>query len=115
MSSPPPTGPAAFHHFEHAGWQRASAHYADTFGALTVQSTEPLLDAVGVASGTRLLDVASGPGYVAAAAAARGAEVVGLDFSALMLKRRAAGIRMSSFRKGTPKRCPSTAAASKRW
>jgi ubiquinone/menaquinone biosynthesis C-methylase UbiE len=61
-------------------------HTTPALGALTVQSTEPLLDAVGVASGTRLLDVASGPGYVAAAATARGAEVVGLDFSALMLK-----------------------------
>jgi SAM-dependent methyltransferase len=86
MSSPPPIDPAPFHHFEHAGWQRASAHYADTFGVLTAQSTEPLLDAAGVASGTRLLDVASGPGYVAAAAAARSAEVIGLDFSTLMLE-----------------------------
>ena len=36
-------------------------------------------------NGSRVLDVATGPGYVAAAAAARGADVVGVDFSAAML------------------------------
>jgi SAM-dependent methyltransferase len=39
-----------------------------------------------VTAGTRLLDVASGPGYVAAAAAALGAEVVGIDFSSEMVR-----------------------------
>ena len=46
---------------------------------------EPLLEAVGAGTGTRVLDVATGPGYVAARAAERGAEVVGLDFSETML------------------------------
>src|SRR5436309_13927908 len=71
--------------FEHAGWQRAAEHYARTFGTLTMQTTEPLLDSAGVGAGTRVLDVATGPGYVAGAAAARGAAVVGLDFSPLMV------------------------------
>jgi SAM-dependent methyltransferase len=43
------------------------------------------LDAVELRQGSRLLDVASGPGYVAAAAAARGAKVVGVDLSAPMV------------------------------
>jgi len=85
MSSEPSTDPAAFHDFEHAGWQRAAAHYADTFGTLTVQAIDPLLDAVAIARGTHLLDVACGPGYVAAAAASRGATASGLDFSTLMV------------------------------
>jgi SAM-dependent methyltransferase len=85
MTAPPPIDPAPFHDFEQAGWQRAAAHYASTFGTLTVQAIGPLLDAIAIAPGMRLLDVASGPGYVAAAAAARGAAVVGLDFSALMV------------------------------
>jgi SAM-dependent methyltransferase len=76
----------AFHDFEQAGWQRAAASYPDTFGTLTVQAAGPLLDDAGVSAGTRLLDVATGPGYVAAAAAARGATVVGLDFSPLMVE-----------------------------
>jgi SAM-dependent methyltransferase len=45
----------------------------------------PLLDAAGAAPGTRLLDVACGPGYVAAAAARRGASVIGVDFASAMV------------------------------
>ena len=80
-----PVDPIAFHDFEQAGWQRAAEHYPGSFGTLTVQATEPLLDAAGVGPGRRVLDVATGPGYVAAAAAARGADVVGVDFSPLMI------------------------------
>jgi len=76
---------SAFHDFEHAGWERAAEHYGDVFGALTTQVAGPLLDAVGAREGTRLLDVATGPGFVAAAAAARGAIVTGVDFSPAMI------------------------------
>src|SRR2546423_7968232 len=79
------TDPSAFHDFEQDGWQRAAEHYGGAFGALTIQTAAPLLDAVHAAAGTRLLDVATGPGFVAAAAAARGADVVGLDFSPAMI------------------------------
>ena len=75
----------AFHDFEHAGWEQAAEHYADTFGNLTRQTAEPLLDAVRARAGTRLLDVACGPGFIAAAAARRGAHVTGLDFSRAMI------------------------------
>ena len=68
--------PAAFHEFEHAGGERAAEYYADVFGGVTTQMAAPLLDAVGADAGTRLLDVATGPGFVAAAAAARGAAAV---------------------------------------
>lgn len=76
----------AFHAFEHAGWQRAAAHYASTFGGLTALAAQPLLDAAHVGAGTRVLDVATGPGYVAAAAAARGARVMAIDFSPAMVE-----------------------------
>jgi SAM-dependent methyltransferase len=75
----------AFRKFEHDGWQRAAAHYADAFGEITRETAGPLLDAASVHSGTRVLDVATGPGVIAAAAAERGAIVTGLDFSAAML------------------------------
>jgi SAM-dependent methyltransferase len=55
------------------------------FGDLTTQAIDPLLEAVDVRRGMRMLDVATGPGYVAAAAAQRGASVVGVDFSAAMV------------------------------
>lgn len=85
-----------FHAFEHTGWQHAAIGYGDAFGGLTSQTIAPLLRAAGVDRGTRLLDVASGPGYVAAAAAAAGATVVGVDFSSEMVRLAAAhypGIR----------------------
>lgn len=98
--------PAAFHAFEKSGWERASPHYDDAFGALTRQTAAPLLDAAGVSAGNRVLDVATGPGPVAAAAAARGADVTGLDFSAAMLaeaKRRQPSI---AFREGDAEALP---------
>lgn len=75
----------AFGQFEHGAWEKVVREYDDFFGSLTVQSIEPLLDATGIARGMRVLDVATGPGYVAAAAARRGALVTGLDFSAAMV------------------------------
>ncbi|HZR36044.1 MAG TPA: methyltransferase domain-containing protein [Nevskia sp.] len=76
---------SAFHRFEKSGWENAAAEYDDAFARITAQSIVPLLDAVGAAPGVRLLDVACGPGYVAAQAAARGASVLGIDFSAAMV------------------------------
>jgi SAM-dependent methyltransferase len=76
---------SSFHDFEQIGWQRAADRYGDAFGGLTRQTIPSLLKAVGVNAGTRLLDVASGPGYVAAAAAEAGATVIGVDFSSEMV------------------------------
>jgi ubiquinone/menaquinone biosynthesis C-methylase UbiE len=77
--------PSAFRAFEHAGWENIPTRYHEAFGHLTTQAMDPLLEAVDVRSGVRMLDVATGPGYVAAAAAQRGASVVGVDFSAAMV------------------------------
>jgi SAM-dependent methyltransferase len=54
-------------------------------GRVTRRLVEPLLDAARVGAGTRVLDVATGPGYVAAAAAARGAAATGVDIAEGML------------------------------
>ena len=78
--------PAAFEEFEKAGWStKEAAAYDSLAGLVTARVAEPLLDAVGADPGTRLLDVATGPGYIAAKAAERGVDVVGLDFSETML------------------------------
>ena len=78
--------PEAFRKFEHAGWEAIPEDYHQAFGTLTIQTIGPLLDAVRVKSGTKFLDIATGPGYVAAAAAKRGATVLGLDFSSRMIE-----------------------------
>jgi ubiquinone/menaquinone biosynthesis C-methylase UbiE len=74
-----------FGSFEHGAWQKVGKTYDDFFGNLTIQSIEPLLDVAGIARGTKMLDIATGPGYVAAAATRRGARVTGLDFSSEMV------------------------------
>ena len=75
----------AFNAFEAAGWQRQAAGYDEFFGPITTRLVEPLLDAAELGRGARLLDVASGPGYVAAKAAERGASVVGVDIADAMI------------------------------
>ncbi|HJT80908.1 MAG TPA: hypothetical protein VJ719_06910, partial [Chthoniobacterales bacterium] len=62
-----------FAQFEHEGWQRVAHKYDSVWSSSTRQFIPPLLDAVNVGPGMTLLDVGSGPGYVAAAAADRGA------------------------------------------
>jgi SAM-dependent methyltransferase len=80
-----PIDPDSFNAFEAAGWERKAAGYDRFFGRITSRLIDPLLDAAGVASGRRALDVATGPGYVAGRAAERGAEVVGVDVAAAMV------------------------------
>ena len=101
----------AFHEFERAGWERASAYYGDAFGALATQIAPAVLDAAGVASATRLLDVATGPGFMAGAAAARGADVVGLDFSAAMIAEARKRQPAVTFREGDAAALPFEAAS----
>jgi len=94
------TDPAAFREFEHRGWQAIASRYHDGFAGVTVQSIEPLLDAARVTVGTRLLDVACGPGYAAGAAARRGAIAVGLDFASEMVEEAKARYPAVEFREG---------------
>jgi SAM-dependent methyltransferase len=81
------TPKTSFHEFEHQGWsaQDVALRYHDHFSPLTMQSVETLLAAAAVQRETRVLDVATGAGYAAAAAAERGAAVVGVDFSPTQL------------------------------
>jgi SAM-dependent methyltransferase len=76
-----------FNAFEAEAWAREgkAGLYHSLVGEVTRRVVEPVLDAASVAAGTRLVDVATGPGYLAAAAARRGASVVGVDISPDML------------------------------
>jgi SAM-dependent methyltransferase len=77
--------PDAFNAFEAAGWDERAATYHRSFLPLTRLIIDPLLDAAAVGAGMRVLDVGSGPGYVAAAAAARNATAVGVDVAHAMV------------------------------
>lgn len=83
--APPAVDPDAFNAFEAAGWEQRAHDYDRFLGSITTRLVDPLLDAAAVETGTRVLDVATGPGYVAARAAQRGASVVGVDVAGAMV------------------------------
>lgn len=83
----------AFGVWERDAWEVRAAPYAASLGDLTRGSVPALLDAARVGAGSRVVDVGTGPGFVALAAAARGATVVGVDQSTAMVAiARAAGV-----------------------
>lgn len=78
----------AFGAFEKLGWQNSAAVYHRFFGPLTSQAVPSILAAVAPdnAENSSLLDVASGPGYLAQLAVKTGfKKVVGVDFSDVMI------------------------------
>ena len=79
----PAIDPDAFNAFEAAGWEERAPGYDRFFGSITSRLAAPLLDAARVGERTRVLDVATGPGYIAGEASARGASVVGVDVARL--------------------------------
>jgi SAM-dependent methyltransferase len=95
-----------FHDFERTGWERAAGFYGDAFGELTAQMAAPMLDAVQAGPGTRLLDVATGPGFIAGAAAERGSAVSGLDFAAAMVAAARRNFPAIDFREGDAQALP---------
>lgn len=78
---------AAFEAFERAVHDRIAPGYHDAFTPVTALAHPQLLDAAGVGPGTRVLDLACGPGAMTALAASRGAGATGLDLSSGMLER----------------------------
>jgi len=78
----------SFGEFELAAWEDPSLadKYHEHLSDLTKQSIGALLDAVETGVGTRILDVATGAGYVADEASRRGADAVGIDFSAAQVR-----------------------------
>jgi ubiquinone/menaquinone biosynthesis C-methylase UbiE len=77
--------PSAFRDFERSTHDRIAGSYEAFFTPITAHAATPLLEAVQAAAGFRVLDVATGPGVVAAHAARRGAHVTGIDISPRMV------------------------------
>jgi SAM-dependent methyltransferase len=76
-----------FRAFEQAGWESVgkAVKYESAWGPITRRTVGPLLEVAGVRPDSHVLDVATGPGYVAAAASRRGAVVVGVDIATSMV------------------------------
>jgi SAM-dependent methyltransferase len=75
-----------FRAFERAAHDRLAENYHDFFTPITALAVDALLGAVDLRPGARVLDIASGPGSVAAAAATRSAQVVGTDLAPGMVE-----------------------------
>jgi SAM-dependent methyltransferase len=71
--------------FEREGHDALAETYNAFFTAVTALAIEPLLAAVRLRSGQHLLDVATGPGALAAQASRRGAHCTGVDLSPKMV------------------------------
>lgn len=84
--SAPASDADAFRAFEVEGWERTANPYDRFFGPITDRIADPLLDAAGAETRTRLLDVGTGPGHIASRAQARGADVTGMDIAAAMIE-----------------------------
>ena len=80
-------GPSAdaFRDCEKAAHGRLASSYNEAFTPVAEHAIEPLLRCAKVGEGTRLLDVASGPGELTARAAQRGADVIGVDIAPEMV------------------------------
>jgi SAM-dependent methyltransferase len=78
--------PTPFDSFERRLWAGRAEPFSRTFAPLCAHMAGPLLSAVRVTEGTRLLDVGTGVGTVAVAAARHGARVTAVDAEPSMVE-----------------------------
>jgi SAM-dependent methyltransferase len=81
-----PFSPDVVTQYERETWSRCAESYLDTFAALTGETVPLLTKAANIRGGSKVLEVGSGPGHVARALSEAGASVIGVDFSAPMVK-----------------------------
>ena len=90
----------SFKDMERSGWQAKAEGYDNFVGVVTTQAIEPTLNAAAVTAGKHVLDVASGPGYGAGGAIARGASAIGIDFASSMVELASKSFPAGEFRLG---------------
>lgn len=74
-----------FQNFEYFGWQKAATKYS-RFSLLTQQSINDLIKHLNIQPEDKLLDVASGPGFLASRMQKIGADPIGIDLSEKMIE-----------------------------
>jgi SAM-dependent methyltransferase len=97
---------ATFKGLEQSGWTEKAAAYDDHFAAIADQAIEPILSSIGEVAGRPLLDICCGTGNLAAAAAARGAQVMAIDFAPTMIDIARSKTGNVSFRVGDAEALP---------
>jgi ubiquinone/menaquinone biosynthesis C-methylase UbiE len=100
------TDAPTFKEQELAGWEAKANAYGAYAGRITAQIIPSLLDALRLEPGAKLLDIACGPGYVAGAAAERGAQSVGLDFAPAMVLEAKRNFPRADFQQGDAEALP---------
>ena len=95
-----------FKDLERRGWLERADAYRGIFGKITAQAIGPILDTYGDLGGQAFLDVASGTGELAAAAADRGAAAEGVDFAATMVRVASGAHPDVSFHEGDAEQLP---------
>jgi SAM-dependent methyltransferase len=89
-----------FDQHERRLWAGRAEAYARSFAELCAHPAGDLLDLAGVAAGTRLLDVGTGPGTVARLGHDRGAKVTAVDAEDSMVRMTAAAVPEAEARLG---------------
>jgi ubiquinone/menaquinone biosynthesis C-methylase UbiE len=98
---------STYKELEQSGWRRKANAYDEWFATITRQAIEPTLDALGDHfAGTKLLDICTGTGHLAGAAAKRGALAEGLDFADTMVAKAQANYPNLRFTVGDAENLP---------
>ena len=71
--------------YERDTWHRCADSYLDTFSGITQETVSLLVEGGEIRSGSKVLDIGSGPGHIANHLAKLGASVTGVDFSPQMV------------------------------
>src|SRR4029453_5141903 len=114
MTDHPAIDHEAFKQFERAGYSRVAEGYDQATAPVTSQVNEAILDAVGTAPGTRLLDVACGPGWLSAAGVQRGPLSRAWTLRGRWWAWPSRAVLRPSSVPGMPNTCPSRPASSRR-
>lgn len=72
--------------YERDTWNRCANSYLDTFSGITQETVSLLIEAGEIRTGSKVLEIGSGPGHVANHLAKLGASVTGVDFSPQMVE-----------------------------
>jgi ubiquinone/menaquinone biosynthesis C-methylase UbiE len=97
----------SFRDIEYTGWRQKAGAYDDWFAKITCQAIEPLLRSLGDnLHNARLLDVCTGTGHLAGAAAKKGTLAEGLDFAEEMIAKAKSNYPTVPFRTGDAEQLP---------
>lgn len=77
----------SFKEFEQQNWERVADAYHEGFGRITPKVALALVNSAMIKESDRVLDIACGPGYVAAFASEKSEAVIGIDFSSTMIQK----------------------------